>query len=95
MSSIIPGLFDPKLVTESDEFSYDFVNNLANSETLSSASVTATPSGLTIGSAVITRSVVTAFISGGVAGTSYTLTFEVNTSAGRTIGFEAILNVVA
>ena len=94
--------------SESVLYGLDFGKLLASGETLSSVSVSATPSGLTIGSPSVqasafvddfTGATVAANegakvrISGGTAGTDYTLTVSGTTSASNTRIFVATLQV--
>jgi hypothetical protein len=93
---------------ESVLFGLDFGNLLASGETLSSVTVTGTPSGLTIGSASVQASAFTdeftgatvaanegakVRISGGTAGTDYVLKCTATTSASNTRVFVATLQV--
>jgi hypothetical protein len=85
---------------ESVLFGLDFGNLLASAETLSSVTVTATPSGLTIGSPSVQSSAFTdeftgaqvaanegakVRISGGTAGTDYTLKCTATTSGSNSL----------
>jgi hypothetical protein len=93
---------------ESVLFGLDFGNLLASGETLSSVTVTATPSGLTIGTAAVQSSAFTdeftgatvaanegakVRISGGTAGTDYALKCTATTSGSNTRVFVATLQV--
>jgi len=93
---------------ESVLFGVDFGNLLASGETLSSVTVTGTPSGLTIGSPSVQASAFTdeftgatvaanegakVRISGGTAGTDYTLKCMATTSGSNTRVFVATLQV--
>ena len=64
----------------------DYVVNWStwlDGDTISSATVTAS-TGLTLDSSSNTTTTVTGWLSGGTAGTSYTVTFQIITAAGRT-----------
>jgi hypothetical protein len=93
---------------ESVLFGLDFGNLLASGETLSSVTVTGTPSGLTIGSPSVQALAFTdeftgaqvaanegakVRISGGTAGTDYALKCTATTSASNTRVFVATLQV--
>lgn len=93
-----PLVFSPLGPSENSDFSIDVASMLNIHETISNASVTGDPGSLTIGTASVLKSVVTVWISGGVAGTSYLVTWTIATSLldehgdNRTIVLEAILN---
>lgn len=83
---------------ETRTYSFDFslMPEIAtDGDTLSSgASVTASPSGLTLGSASISGNAVTCQISGGTANTVYALSASVTTSGGSTLVGQGILAVL-
>lgn len=65
------------------DFGVDWEDWLASGETISSSSWTV-ESGITKDSDSFTDTVATAWLSGGTAGTTYTLTNEITTSSSRT-----------
>ncbi len=81
---------------------FDFENQLASSETISTASVTATvysgtdasPSAIVSGSASISGAQVTQKIVDGTEGVVYLLTCTVTTSAGQTLSLGGFLPVI-
>jgi hypothetical protein len=79
-------------------FRFDFSSfaEVVAGETISSPSVTATPSGLTIGSPTIPSgtSRVEATVTGGAGGQRYNVTCSVTTSGGATLTIEGFLDVV-
>lgn len=94
-----------KVSTEVRRYVFNFFarSEVVAGETLSSPTVTVSPSGPTIsGAAVLTSSLagvpsgkgVSATISGGTAGTTYTLTCTVTTSGGSTLVCKGELEVV-
>lgn len=89
----VPYFFSSKTATDVLDFSFDFKNLLAKNETITSAEVTASPSGLTVGSVTINKSIVTAWISAGQNDTSYSVSYHIVTNQGRTETRSAILNV--
>lgn len=92
--SVIPNLFTPgKTASDVLDFSLDFKNFLSKHEVITTATVTAAPSGLTISSAVIAKSLVTSFIGGGTNGVSYVVSFAITTNQARNETRSAILNV--
>jgi hypothetical protein len=62
-------------------------------ETLSTPAITSTPTGLIVGSPTVSGSQVQVLVSGGTAGTRYTLTVTVNTSGGAVLTFDGGLLV--
>ena len=72
-------LKDPSSVLD---YSVDWGRWLGDGETITAHDVTA-PAGITLDSDDETDGKVTAWLSGGTAGQSYTVTFGVTTSAGR------------
>jgi hypothetical protein len=65
------------------DFRWDWTARLADGETVQTATVTA-PTGLTKDSQSNDTTTVTAWISGGTAGQSYTVTCRITTNQGRT-----------
>lgn len=79
---------------ESRLYSMEFAANLAAGETIATVdSVTASPSGLTIGSPVANGTKADVRISGGTAPTTYKVTFTVTTSASNILEAEGVLVV--
>lgn len=62
-------------------------------ETVDTATITATPSGLTVGSTVVSSPYAQAQISGGTAGTTYTVSCSFTTSGGATLTADGLLEV--
>ena len=58
--------------------------DLAAGESINSAQVTASPTGLTIGTPIINGDTVAVLLSGGTKGAKYIVYFEVTTSVGYT-----------
>lgn len=73
-------LKDPNAVLD---YQWDWSSWLPTGDTISSATVTAS-SGLTVASSSYTSTAVTAWLSGGTAGTEYTVTCRITTARGRT-----------
>ncbi len=71
--------------SETLDYTFDFATNswLASAETINSASVVSTPSGLNVTSVSFTNSFVICFLSSGTPDNSYAVTALVTTSAGR------------
>ena len=78
---------------ETRQFSMDFSSLLATDETISSPSVTSTPSGLTIGSASVSGSKILFDISAGTHPVKYRLEVTVTSSGGATLVGDGILRV--
>lgn len=68
------------------DYGLDWASWLAVGETLSTVTVSASPSdpSLILGAPGVAGSVTTVWISGGTEGTTYLISFDVTTSAGRT-----------
>jgi len=93
-----------KYTTTVRSYIFDLANapEIVSGETISSPTVTGSPSGLTIGTPTILEAETLAVpsgkgvavtISGGTAGTSYTLTCTVTTSGGATLVVKGDLEV--
>ena len=92
MSNDIPKLL--KQPAESRLYAMDFSANMAAADTISSiTSVTATPTGLTLGTAAVSGQRVQFRISSGTGGTQYKITVVIVTSAGDTLETEGYLEV--
>lgn len=64
------------------------------SDTLASATCTASPSGLTVGAVTTTPAgIATAILSAGTAGITYTVTFRLTTTGGRILERSVLLTV--
>lgn len=91
----------PKLIGETELYPVNFLSRLATSETISSATVTASvytgsdtdPAAILSGSPSISGTTVTQLVTGGVIGTIYRLLYQAVTSAGQTLELEALLAV--
>lgn len=57
--------------------------DLETGETISSATVAVTPTGLTLSAVTVASPAVSAFVSGGTAGVEYTVLFKVTTSGNK------------
>jgi hypothetical protein len=94
-------LWPPKQVGATKTYPFDFISDLAVSETITGATVTAlvwsgndpTPSNLISGAATISGTVVSQKLTGGVAGNIYAVTCTATTSAGQTLIHSAYLVV--
>lgn len=80
---------DPEAVLD---YAFNWASWLASGETISTHTVTV-PSGLTKDSDSESSGIVTAWISGGTAGTEYTVECKITTSAGRTDERSITINV--
>lgn len=77
MASLTKNVADDRIYT----FDFAALEELVAGQTISSATVTAAPSGLTIGSPSVVGATVRADISGGTAGVGYILTVTITTNA--------------
>lgn len=75
------------------QFDWDAFLDPTSGDTIGSAVVTATPSGITLGSQTINPTNVTQFISGGVDGTDYKITCKITTAQGRIAEAEIFISV--
>jgi hypothetical protein len=93
---------NPKFVSDTVNYTFDFTSRLAVGETISSATVTsvvytgvdASPSAIISGSAAISGGLVTQLITAGVAGVIYELRCAAVTSLGQTANLSAYLAVI-
>jgi hypothetical protein len=79
--------------TETLPYSCAFTAFLESGDTITSAQVVASPSGLTITSPVVVDAVVTVFVTGGTLGANYEISFEIATTFGWTVKRSGILPV--
>ena len=98
MARTIPYLFPAKLANAVLDYSMDFSAWLEPGDSIVSYSVTASPSGLTIGSPVLSYTegevLISSYIAGGTPGQSYNIFFQVITAKGRTDIEVGILNIL-
>lgn len=95
-------IFDVKTTASSRKVSFEFGQDLATGETISSASVTATvhsgtdasPSSVVSGSATISGSKVTQLITAGTLGVTYVLSCSAATSASQTLVQQGYLTII-
>lgn len=88
--------FPPKAPGDRLSYAFDFSSDLLSAESLAlnpPSSISATPSGLTIGAAVIAAMQIQAWIEDGAPNTLYVLTCTAATSQGRTIVVRSTLYV--
>jgi hypothetical protein len=75
-------------------FDFDFSGKMRTGETVATVSVTATPSGLTIGSTAFSGQIAQVRISGGMTGTDYKMTCTVTTNQSNTLELDGWLRVI-
>jgi hypothetical protein len=69
--------------TEVLDYDFDFTNWIGSDE-ITGTSVAATPTGLTVTSEISTTKIAKVWCSGGTVGTTYDVTVQIETLAGRT-----------
>jgi hypothetical protein len=93
MSRPIPQL-DDKRTTETKKYSFDFTNDLASGETISTAGTTtatvlkgtdASPSSMISGAATISGNALIQMLTGGTEGVIYAIKFSATTSESQVI----------
>jgi hypothetical protein len=67
------------------DYAFNWTSWLGASETISSSTWTATPTGITIGSNTFTTTQSTVWLSGGVEGSVYYVKNQIVTNQGRTV----------
>jgi hypothetical protein len=93
--------FSRKRIDEDLKLSFDFTNDLASAETISTADVTATvhsgtdasPQNIVSGPAAISGQVVTQLIINGLQGVTYLLECEITTDQAQTVHLVGLLPV--
>lgn len=65
------------------DYEWDWTAWLATGETITAATVSSVPTGLTVGAVTNTATTATVWLSGGASDTTYTVSCQVTTSAGR------------
>lgn len=95
MTLTIPALTEyRKKVSANLDYDFDFANFLGSDTVdIGSTTVTATPSGLTLGSKSTADGKVKQWISGGDIAQTYTVTCELHTGAGRIQPLSFLLHV--
>lgn len=83
-----------KTVNESRPFNFDWERELASGEVITTATVTSTPAGLTIGTPTTQDAVVQIRVSGGSAATVYSVTCKIDTNQGNTLELCGKLEVI-
>lgn len=92
----------PKLLGETKKLTFDFISNLAASETISTqntvasvySGVDAAPSGVINGAATASGTVVTQSVKAGTVGVIYELLCTITTSAAQTLQLSAYFVVI-
>lgn len=69
-----------KQPSENVDYDFDFANYLPSGDNISTATVTISPSGPTLGTKTISGQIVKQYISGGTSGTTYKVTCVANTA---------------
>jgi hypothetical protein len=87
--------FDAKAPSDVLDYIWDFGASpwLVGSDTIITASVTVSPTGLSIGVVTHDSTTVTGWLGGGVAATEYTVSANIVTAQGRTASRSAVLYV--
>lgn len=75
------------------DYSIDWTALLIGGETVSTASWSVSPSGLTIGTTAISSPNTSAWLSGGTAGVQYAVTCQIDTSASRSYERTVLISV--
>lgn len=83
-----------KQPSENLDYDFDFSNAFPAGDNVASATVTATPTGLTLGTKSLSGQLVKQFISSGSTGNSYTVTCIATSAAGRIAELEFTLRVL-
>jgi hypothetical protein len=83
-----------KTVYEDREFNFEWADVLATGETISSESVTVSPTGVTVGTPATSGTLVQVTLSSGTANTTYELTCRITTSLGQDFEAFGLLQVV-
>lgn len=81
--ALVVYVFDDKYAADTDGFTFNLSAWVGQLDTLTSATATIDPAGATIESVAIQGSVITVWVSGGAAGTTYTIEIEAKTAGGR------------
>lgn len=76
-----------------ERFGVNWIDRLGSGVTISSASWSATPSGLTLSGATNDDTSASTLVAGGIVGTTYLLTCRVSTSDGQTLEYTTALVV--
>jgi hypothetical protein len=88
--------FDDKYVADTDGFTFNLAAWLGDGDALAQTpTATVTPSDATLAGIEVAGSLVTIWISGGTASTTYTLEIEAKTTGGRDCRIRGIFGVEA
>ncbi len=85
--------FDPKLPDEEEPFTFDFTDRLSAGQSIVSATVTATPTGLTLGTPSVTGALVTVQLEDGDSGVVYHLEALATLNDSSVVGYCTRLRV--
>lgn len=83
-----------KQPSENLDYDFDFIKALPDGDNVSSAVVTASPTGVTLGTKQISGQTVKQWISGGTAGGNHKITCVATSVAGRIKEMEFMLGIV-
>lgn len=78
---------------ETKDYDFVFTNAMPTADTVASATVTATPTGLTLGAQAISGQTVKRWMSGGTDSVTYKITCVATTTQGRILELEMNLKV--
>lgn len=93
--SVFPANFAELRVGEVEARSIDWTRALNDGDSIATSSWASTPAGLTLSAATLVGAVAQTRVSGGAAGTAYTLRNAVTTTGGLTMVEAVPLNVIA
>ena len=83
-----------KQPSENLDYDLDFTKGLPSGDNVSSAVVTASPTGVTLGTKQVTGQTVKQWISGGTAGATHKITCVATSVGGRIKEMEFMLNII-
>lgn len=92
---MIHATYTSQTPTDNLDYSLSFAAWIDADDAVTTATVTATPPGLTLTTPVVADNVVTVWVTGGTAGQLYEINYDVTTQAGRVLTRSVSLPVVA
>lgn len=95
MTSNVIRSFSPSNTSDTDKYSFNWAAKLAQSETITSATLAVSPAGPTLSAATISGPKVLFTVTGGTTNVTYTISCTIVTSASRTIKRSGKLQVIA